>query len=190
MFNKNNIHIVKYGNKNLYCVGNTSLLNSNCFSVAGTRQIDQQSANWLKEIIGQASNLTLVSGLALGSDSVAHQTALSLNMPQIAVLPSGVNNIAPKTNKKLALNIVKSGGLLVSEYAPSASPSKSSYVNRNKIIAQLGKFLVVPQFNTHSGTRHTVNFVSKLHKPIVVQKANYSGNQFIINNSGFITIIK
>lgn len=185
-----NIRTVKCLNRTLFVVGNVNLLNSPCMSVAGSRQIDSSSAKWLSGIVSGFGAHTLVSGLALGADAVAHKTALAHNIPQIAVLPSGINNIVPKQHVQLASDIVASGGLLVSEYPANSGPTRGSYVARNKIIAELGKCLIVPQFNTHSGTRHTVNFASSLKKPIIVQNANYSGNQFIINNGSFNTIIK
>lgn len=174
----------------LYVVGNSALLSSKCVSVAGTRQIDSASSKWLKNIISQFNKSTIVSGLALGTDTIAHQTALENNLPTIAVLPSGFNSITPKANISLAKDIVQSGGLLISAYSPDTKVQNSYYIARNKIIADLGSMLIVPQFNIRSGTRHTVDFIKNLHKPIIVQNGNYSGNSFIIKDSNYLTIPK
>lgn len=177
---------------NKFYMGNIELLKSeNKVSVAGARKIDSSSTEWLKAVIKNLdSDCVIVSGLALGADTVAHKTALESGLKQIAVLPSGFNRITPQSNHQLALDIVKDGGLLVSEYHPRVYASRHRYINRNKIIARLGNYLIVPQFEVRSGTRHTVNFAKKLNKQILVQDADYSGNQFIIKDSGFNTIIQ
>lgn len=178
----NNINRVSVGPfGSLYAVGNVSLLDVTGVSVAGTRNIDAKSTKWLQSIISQC-HCPIISGLALGADSVAHRTALDNNIPTIAVLPSGVNNIAPKSNIKLASNIVESGGLLLSAYHPDQGARKHQYIDRNKIIAYLGKMLIVPQCNKHSGTMHTVRFARNFNKYIIVNNQNYSGNQFILSD--------
>ena len=174
----------------LYCVGNLSLLNFPCVSVIGTRKIDQSSSRWLKNMIGQLSNTCVVSGLALGTDTIAHKSALANHLPTIAVLPSGFNCITPKSNLPLAKQIIANGGLLVSQYSPNTQVANKQYIERNKIIADLGKYLIVPQFEFKSGTRHTVDFAQQKKKMIVVQNANYSGNRFIINNKDYHTFSK
>ena len=176
--------------KNLFLLGNKNLLQSkHMYSVAGSRKITVKSAQWLENILGQlSSDCVVVSGLALGTDTKAHKTALKNGNPTIAVLPSGFNCITPKSNTKLAKRIVKNGGLLVSEYEPDTPATKSSYVARNKIIARFGKALIVPQCDIQSGTMHTVRFAQQLNKLIVVQKdTDFSGNNYILTNSSFFS---
>ena len=165
----------------LYAVGDLSLLSTPGVSVAGSRQIDSDSTKWLQSIVSQCT-CPIISGLALGADSVAHRAALKNNIPTIAVLPCGVNNISPKSNIKLASQIVNSGGLLLSAYHPNQGARKHQYIDRNKIIAYLGKLLIVPQCNKHSGTMHTVRFTRNFNKYIIVNNQNYSGNQFILSD--------
>lgn len=166
----------------LFASGDLSLLESASIAVAGSRKIDSRSSAWLADILSQCGSRTIVSGLALGADAVAHRTALKLGVPTIAVLPSGINNIAPRSHTKLAAEIVDSGGLLLSAYAPNSGARRHTFVERNKIIAHLGDLLIVPQCARHSGTMHTVDFARALNKPVVVQNANYSGNQFILSD--------
>lgn len=165
----------------LYVIGDLDVLDKACLSVAGSRKIDAHSSQWLKDLMKQTRDVTFVSGLALGADAVAHRAALEYGKPTVAVLPSGFNNIAPRQHKALARKIVREGGCLISEYDPSKGPTKSSYVQRNRIIAALGRMLIVPQCDNPSGTMHTVNFANSYDKVIVVQDAGYSGNQHIIN---------
>ena len=180
----------------LFVVGNKELLSDSLsslrFSVSGARQIDSSSSDWLRSTVSQlTSEHILVSGLALGSDSIAHQTALQHHIPQIAVLPSGFNNIYPVRNIELAKQIVADGGCLVSQFHPNTRPSRASFVSRNELIAYLGHMLIVPQFEARSGTRHTVDFAQKMNKYIIVQNQhNYSGNSFIISSPSYKTITK
>ena len=178
----------------LFVVGRSSLLGSSVprVSVAGARAIDQSSSRWLEDMVdGLAPGTAVVSGLALGADTVAFRAALARGLPCVAVLPSGFDNITPRQNLGLARRIVEAGGLLVSEYAPHTRATRSSFVARNQIIAELGKFLIVPQFEVKSGTRHTVDFAQQLNKLIVVQnQLNYSGNSYILQNAKYRTIAK
>lgn len=175
----------------LFVVGSASALAGPCVSVSGARSIDAHSSRWLEGMIEQlAPGTTVVSGLALGADTVAHECALRCGLPTVAVLPSGFDNITPRQNLGLARRIVEAGGALVSEYTPSTRATRGSFVARNQIIAELGKFLIVPQFEAKSGTRHTVDFAQQMRKLIVVQNADYSGNQFVLKSTNYNTIAK
>lgn len=173
----------------LYVAGNVDVLENTCISVAGSRKIDSHSSQWLRDLIKQTDDVTYVSGLALGADAVAHRAALASGQPTVAVLPSGFNNIAPKQHKALAHQIVLSGGCLISEYEPNQGATRSSYVKRNRIIAALGKHLIVPQCDKQSGTMHTVRFANDYDKLIITQVANYSGNKYIIDSGEFKRIL-
>ena len=104
----------------LFYRGNFELLNfeNPCAAVIGLLtpdiNIEKREAKVVSELVKK--NITIVSGLALGCDTIAHRTALKFGGKTIAVLPSPLNNILPKENKKLAEDIVNSGGLLISEY--------------------------------------------------------------------------
>lgn len=175
-------------NRPIYALGNTELLNQTLISVSGARKITPESSTWLEKVLSQ-TKVPIVSGLAIGTDTIAHKTAIKNDVPTIAVLPSGFKRIAPKSNTKLAQTIVDKGGLLLSEYATTKYANRSSYIERNEIIAKLGKFLIVPQFESRSGTRHTVDYAQKASKRIFIQDAPYSGNQEIKESSKYKTII-
>lgn len=158
-----NISRVSVGPFQLFVVGRSSLLGSALafrrFAVAGARNIDSDSSAWLQSQVDKLTpDHVLVSGLALGADSVAHRRALARGVPQVAVLPSGFNHIYPRSNIQLAHDIVAAGGCLVSLLPPEARPSRSSFVARNEVIARLGHMLLVPQCAPRSGTMHTVRF--------------------------------
>lgn len=189
MFKNEDIQIINGPSGPLYLVGNAEILDMPMISVSGTREIDWDSQMWLEDKISQIKNHVIVSGLALGTDTHAHHFALNYGLPTIAILPTGVNNITPYRNTQLAEAIVEKGGALISAYHPKQGiDSYKQYHDRNRLIAQCGKLLIVPQFNSKSGTRSTVDSAQKFGKCIVVQDADYSGNQEIINSDKYITI--
>ena len=179
----------------LFVVGNSALLGSAIagrrFAFAGPRRgLRSESIDWLRKQVGCLSaHHVVVSGLAIGADTIVHRTALKQGVPQIAVLPSGFDNVYPRKNLGLARDIIKAGGCLVSLLPPGARASRFSFVARNEVIAELGHMLVVPQFEARSGTRHTVNFAQQMGKSIVVQSTDDSGNRLIINSDRFKTLI-
>ena len=160
----------------LFVVGRSSLLGSAVasrrFAVAGARDIDSASSAWLREQVDKLTpDHVLVSGLARGADTVAHRAALERGVPQVAVLPSGVDNVYPRSNLRLARDIVDSGGCLVSLLPPQAGPSRSSFVARNEVIAHLGHMLLVPQCAPRSGTMHTVRFARGMGRRVLFRRA-------------------
>jgi DNA processing protein len=98
--------------------------------------------------------MVIVSGLAFGIDSLAHQEALNSKLKTIAVLGSGLDEkvIYPKENIRLARNIINSGGLLVSEYSRHTKPMLHHFPKRNRILAGLSKATIVISGAAKSGT--------------------------------------
>ena len=94
----------------------------------------------------------IVSGLALGCDSVAHRTCIETGGKTIAVLPASCDNIQPSSNKVLAEQIVKSGGLLISEYGTGTTVSKFNYPQRDRIQSLLSSSILIIQASDDSGT--------------------------------------
>lgn len=131
-----------------------------------------------------------VSGLAIGSDTIAHKAAIEYGVPQVAVLPSGIDNIYPRQNRRLARRIVNDGGVLVSLWPDKAGASRNTFLERNKALVGLSHLLVVGQFEWPSGTSQAVTQAKKAGKLIVVQNGNYTGNRRIIKDGAFKTIVQ
>lgn len=115
---------------------------------------------------------SIVSGLALGCDTLAHKIALELETVTIAVLPTSPSptEIYPKENKALSEEIIEKGGFLISEYAPLTSLQSFHFPKRNKIQAAIGEALVVLDASEGSGTFHTIDAAKKQKKPIYHNK--------------------
>ena len=143
----------------LYCKGNTELLSSRCIAVVGTRKISDYgkvvTQMFCKEFA--RAGLTIVSGMALGVDAVAHNIALECNTPTIAVMAGGFNHIYPTANFGLYKQIIQNG-LVVTEYPPNAEPLSYNFPVRNRIIAGLAEGVLVTEAGKKSGALHTKNY--------------------------------
>jgi len=142
--------------KQLYCRGNIKLLNSFCFGVVGTRKITSYGKEATQSIISGLSgtDITIVSGLALGVDAVAHKAALDNSLPTIAVLGSTIDDsgIGPRTNLFLAQEILENNGLIISEYKNARDINKSNFAIRDRIISGLSVGVLIVEGAEHSGS--------------------------------------
>ncbi len=143
----------------LYARGRIADLDSRVsISVVGTRSLSEygrQTAYKIGYELGVAGAV-VVSGLALGIDSVAACGALDARGRTVAVLGSGLDRIYPAAHKKLASEVVKKG-LLLSEYPPLTPPTRGSFPQRNRIISGLSQGTLVVEAGEKSGALITAN---------------------------------
>ena len=109
----------------------------------------------------------IVSGLADGIDAAAHQMAVDLAGDTVAVLGTGIDIEFPAENTRLRARILEAGGTLVTEYFPSATYSRQSFVQRNRIQAGLASVVIPVESKARSGTAHTVRFAEEYGRPVV-----------------------
>ncbi len=147
------LHEIYNPPKMLYAKGNLNLLSKTCISVIGTRKFSDYGKRMCKKIISELKdlNVCIVSGLAMGIDTIAHESALENNMDTIAVLGSGINNIYPKSNLELA-NKIAFTGLLLSEYPDMSEPQSFHFPQRNRIVSGLSVATIVIEAPERSGT--------------------------------------
>ncbi len=142
----------------LYAAGDKTLMNkSPSISVIGTRKPTKQGGLKTGYMITPLikKNWVIISGMAKGIDSYAHQLALYHQGKTIAVLGSGFYHIYPKENKALFHQIVKNG-LVLTEYPPNTPPKKFHFPERNRIISGLSFGTLVIEATEKSGTMITV----------------------------------
>lgn len=111
-------------------------------------------------------DIPIVSGMAIGTDSVAHKTALKYGGKTIAVLPCGLDNIYPKENEKLLYQIIENNGLIISEYENNINANSNRFLERNRIIAGLGEGLFVVEALHRSGTSVTARIATESGKKV------------------------
>ena len=172
----------------LFCRGDESLLSRKCVSVVGTRQLTPNGKNAAYSFAYDAVNdgCCIVSGLAAGADSFAHRGAVGAyfdavekKLPveklgrTIAVIPSAIDEIVPSGNKKLAEQILKTGGCIISEYEPKLDMAKWHFVGRNRIIAGLSPATVVIEAPAGSGALITADFALEYDREVVFHQAAF-----------------
>lgn len=182
----------------LYAKGNVDALKGDNIAVIGTRKPCEWSIKveqrLVKKII-ELSDRVVVSGLALGCDKIAHETIVNEKEKTIAVLPSGVNVITPASHKKLAKDIIENGGCLISEYEPDAKAFKTTFVERDAIVAALSDVVLAIECEEKSGTMHTVSAANKYQTALAcyydekyIDNPVFSGNKHMINAYGALKI--
>jgi DNA processing protein len=144
----------------LFVRGDARLLNDFCLAVVGSRAVTPYGRSVTNQLVTEVAweGITVISGLALGVDSVAHQAALNAEGKTIAVLPSGIERIYPASHRQLADDIIKQGGAVISEYPGDMPPHKYHFIARNRIIAGLADAVLVTEASTKSGSLHTAQF--------------------------------
>lgn len=143
----------------LYAKGNINLLKEYpMLSVIGTRNPSVKAKEKLQKIVEPIikQNWIIVSGMALGIDSYAHESTLTLGGKTIAVLGSGFNHIYPRKNEAL-FHAICQHGLVLSEYPPHLKPTRYRFPERNRIISGLSFGTLVVEATKKSGTLITVN---------------------------------
>jgi len=114
----------------------------------------------------------IVSGLAYGVDAVAHKGALEAGGTTIAVLANGLDTIYPVSHTKLASDILKNGGALLSEYPPETSARQFQFLARNRIVSGLADAVIVTEAGERSGTLSTVNHALDQNKEVFAVPGN------------------
>jgi DNA processing protein len=116
--------------------------------------------------------VVIVSGLALGIDTIAHKAALEASGITIAVLANSVDKVYPRTNKDLADKIIASGGAILSEYEPPTDARDYQFLARNRIVSGLSDATIVIEAAARSGTLATVAHALEQGKEVFVVPGN------------------
>ena len=143
----------------LYVKGNADLRLEKPFAIVGTRHPTRDGRRAASEFAEQLAlcGATVVSGLARGIDTCAHESCIKGGGRTIAVLGCGVDVIYPKENEKLYHSILDTGGTIVSEYAPGVGPMAQYFPARNRIISGLSEGVLLVEGSLRSGGMITAN---------------------------------
>jgi DNA processing protein len=130
--------------------------------------------------------MTILSGMARGIDSAAHKGALDAGGKTIAVWGTGIDVIYPKENKKLAEQIVASGGAILSEYSLGTFPAPQNFPLRNRILSGMSVGVLVVEGGEYSGTRITARCAMEQNRDVYAVPGNVTNK----NSWGPNTLIK
>lgn len=129
----------------LYALGNIKCLNNASLAVIGSRMCSEYGkyiANRFSYNISK-HNINIISGLAKGIDTYAHIGAIKAEKPTVAVIGCGLDKIYPKENYEIYNKIIKTGGVIISEYIVGTKPEKINFPARNRIISGLSNTVLV-----------------------------------------------
>lgn len=116
--------------------------------------------------------VTIISGLALGIDGIAHQAALEAGGNTIAVLANSVDQIYPRTNQTIGENILKNGGAILSEYEPPTAARDFQFLERNRIVSGLSDAVIIIEAAKRSGTLATATHALAQGRDVFVVPGN------------------
>lgn len=144
----------------LYCRGDLGAIpRTDWISVVGTRRPDSYGTWCCPEITSilcrSHGSPVIVSGLAYGTDSLAHRTALACGVPTVAVMATGADKTYPKAHSALAARIVAGGGALITDFPLGTWPTAVNFLRRNRIIAGASRATVVIQTAKKGGSMVT-----------------------------------
>jgi len=170
----------------LFYRGNLRTTHNLCLAVVGTRSYTPYGQRVVEDLIGQLtnSNLTIVSGLALGIDALAHYACVRHNINTVAVLGAGVeeSGIYPSSNRLLAKKIIEQGGCLLAEYPPGTEPTRFSFPLRNRIIAGLARGTLVIEAADSSGSLITAKCALDYNREVFAVPGSIYNSQSIGTN--------
>jgi len=174
----------------LYYKGNLENLNEYNLAVVGSRKYTDYGARVIHSIIPKLieNNINIVSGLALGIDSIAHQTTIASKGKTIAVLGTGIDfkSIYPSSNKHLADKIIAAGGIIFSEFPPMTPPLKHHFPLRNRIVSGISMGTLVVEAAEKSGALITGKIALDQNREVF----SVPGNIFSEQSSGTNSLIK
>lgn len=191
----------------LFYKGDISLLKTHCVAVIGVLEPDAVVEGRERRVVSDLiqNEITIISGLAQGCDTIAHDQTLKMNGKTIAILPSSLNNILPAVNRGLALNILNKGGLLISEYAKepiSRSALIGRYQERDRLQALFSDVIILAasyakkDFGKDSGSRLAMGYAREysIQRAVIyddkdVDNPIYNLNREIISEGSFPEVI-
>lgn len=154
----------------LYVRGQLDSIQRPGLAVVGTRRPSPYGLAVVRPLLTPviAQGITVISGLALGIDGQAHQLAVSAKRPTIAVLGCGLDLVYPWEHRRLADDIVASGGAIVSEFPLGARPERHHFPQRNRIIAGLARAVLLVEAGERSGALVTAKFAVDQNREVLV----------------------
>lgn len=188
----------------LYIRGNKEILNNKNIGIIGCRECTDYGKKAAKYFAYNLAkkNINIVSGLAKGVDSYAHLGCLCTYKENqncgktIAVVGNGLDMVYPKENAEIANEIIKSGGVIISEYPCGTKPDKMNFPARNRIISGISSGIIVVEAKEKSGTLITVDFALEQGRDVFVVPGNINSinsvgtNDLIKQGSKMVTVYK
>ena len=177
----------------LFVMGNKQLLHSPQIAMVGSREFSEYGAQWGRYFASELAinGLTVTSGLALGLDAICHRGALEVFGNTIAVLGSGLAEITPRANLRLANDILAQNGALISEFCPFEKARSVYFPRRNRIISGLSLGTFVLEASEQSGSLITARYALEQNRDVFalpgdIDNPNSHGSHYLIQQGAYL----
>jgi len=184
------------GPKELYYRGTLPERDATLLTMVGSRGYSQYGKDVCEKLIEELAgyNISIVSGLALGLDSIAHKKALDVGLHTIAVPGSGLDEsvLYPRSHRYLAKQIVSSGGALISEFEPKMKAALYTFPKRNRIMAGMSQAVLIIEASQRSGTLITARLAMEYNRDVLTvpgpihSNKSYGPHHLIKNGAALI----
>lgn len=156
----------------LYMLGDGDLNPRYCVSIVGTRHATAYGAEFTARLVSELGEalpegLQIVSGLAYGIDIAAHEAAMRAGIPTGAVLAHGLNTVYPMEHRRQAMDMVRHGGFLATEYTSQARTHRGNFLARNRIVAGMADAVVVVESDMRGGAMATARIASAYSREVL-----------------------
>ena len=170
--------------------GNLDALNQKNVAVVGSRKMSPGTRNKVRELTAELvqREYNIVSGLAIGVDTVAHHSTIENKGKTVAVMAHGLEIITPRSNSTLASEIIENNGCLLSEHTIGTTPSKANYVTRNRLQVAVSNAVIIGEANLSSGTIETARQAHYQKKHLAClplteeNQSNYTAIAYLVND--------
>ena len=158
----------------LYYIGTLPAKRQPTITIVGTRKPTRYGQEITHKLAYELAKrgVIVVSGLALGVDGIAHRAALEARGNTLAVLANGLSKITPHSHRQLGIDILASGGAILSEYEPDVPPMQYRFLERNRIVSGLGDGVLITEAAARSGTLSTAARALEQGKEVFVVPGN------------------
>jgi DNA processing protein len=160
----------------IWVAGDHVALEQSFAGIVGTRKPSVRGASNARRLVASL-RMPIVSGGARGIDRAAHEAALEFGLPTVAIMAGGLDRAYPMENWDMFHQIVRSGGVLMSEMSPGAAPSRFRFLQRNRLIAAMCRELFVVEAAFRSGSRNTANHARALGREVYALAGSWANEQ-------------
>jgi DNA processing protein len=176
--------------EDLWIIGDLPKENLIYLCVVGSRKFTSYGKEACEKIIAGLKGypIAIVSGFAMGIDTIAHKKAMQVGLKTIVFPGSGLSDEAmyPKTNVRLMREVVEKGGCLISEFEPDFKATQWSFPMRNRLMAGISKSVLIIEAEEKSGTLITARLATEYNRDVLVVPGSISSS----NSKGTNKLIK
>lgn len=148
---------IKNPPKELWICGNKEILKKPIIAIVGSRKCSEYGRKYAREFarVLSKNGMCIISGLAIGTDTIVHESSMNELGKTIAVIASGFNKIMPAENRELADEIIEKGGAVINEVGTYLAENAENYPKRNRILVGLSDAIIVIEAQLRSGSTLT-----------------------------------